>query len=368
MLKIGYFLKSIHPLLIAVICTQLCAQTTSTTIPIEINPGWNLLSLPFAITDGRANVVFPTAKSEAFIYHSNYQAADTLYTGSGFWLKFDSAETIMISGDPIYKSNFSLDTGWNMIGSLTKPIPVNSIQTHPHGIIISDWFAFADGRYQAADTLKSGLGYWVKVSRSGSMALVNMGFPCTDVPVVDYSGKTYNTVQIGNQCWLKENLDVGTMILRSENPSNNEVIEKYCYNDDTTNCNTYGGFYQWDEAMIYSITPGTKGICPSDWHIPTNVEFYTLGTTIDSNANALKAIGQGSGSGVGTNTSGFSGLLAGLHSPYGTFGGLGVNNYFWSSTQSTQYGYYIGYSSANKGITFGVYAKSYSFSVRCLKD
>jgi hypothetical protein len=45
---------------------------------------------------------------------------------------------------------------------------------------------------------------------------------------IDYTGKTYNTVKIGIQCWLKENLDAGTMILGSQSPSNNSIIEKYC--------------------------------------------------------------------------------------------------------------------------------------------
>ena len=67
---------------------------------------------------------------------------------------------------------------------------------------------------------------------------------CPGIPTVDYGGKTYNTVKIGSQCWLKENLDVGTMILSSQNPSNNGVIEKYCYNDLLSNCTIYGGIYQ----------------------------------------------------------------------------------------------------------------------------
>jgi len=59
--------------------------------------------------------------------------------------------------------------------------------------------------YVVEDTLlQPGLGYWVKVSRNGSMVLAgSAGQPCPGVPTVDYAGKTYNTVQIGSQCWLK---------------------------------------------------------------------------------------------------------------------------------------------------------------------
>src|ERR1035437_2197706 len=102
--------------------------------------------------------------------------------------------------------------------------------------------------------------------------------PCSGIPTVDYAGKTYNTVSIGDQCWLKENLDVGTMINGIDTSKNNGIIEKYCYNNDTTNCTTYGALYQWDEAMQYVTTSGAQGICPTGWHIPDSAEFTALST------------------------------------------------------------------------------------------
>src|SRR5665647_1782373 len=104
--------------------------------------------------------------------------------------------------------------------------------------------------------------------------------PCPGVPTVDYGGKTYHTVQIGSQCWLKENLDVGIMIDSVTEPGNNGVIEKYCYNNNAANCTTYGGLYKWNEAMEYVTTPGIKGICPPGWHIPTHTELQKLDTTV----------------------------------------------------------------------------------------
>jgi uncharacterized protein (TIGR02145 family) len=78
---------------------------------------------------------------------------------------------------------------------------------------------------------------------------------------------------------------------------------------------------------------GTQGICPDGWHIPTLAEFETLKATVNNDGNALKAIGQGTGDGAGTNTSGFSALLTGLRSVYGDFNGLGFTTDFWSSTE-----------------------------------
>ncbi len=79
---------------------------------------------------------------------------------------------------------------------------------------------------------------------------------------VKYAGRTYNTVQIGSQCWLKNNLNIGRMIEDSTKQNNNTIIEKYCYYNSEVNCKTYGGLYRWDEAMQYSTTEGAQGICP----------------------------------------------------------------------------------------------------------
>ncbi|MBI3194329.1 MAG: hypothetical protein HYZ34_07685 [Ignavibacteriae bacterium] len=156
---------------------------------------------------------------------------------------------------------------------------------------------------------------------------------------VEYGGKTYNTVQIGTQCWFKENLDVGTMITGTSEQTNNSTIEKYCYDNNTANCNVYGGFYQWNEAMQYSTTSGTQGVCSAGWHIPTHTELSTLRATVYNDGNALKAVGQGTGGGAGTNTSGFSALLSGHRNGDGSFGNGGYGTFFWSSTENYPYAY-----------------------------
>jgi uncharacterized protein (TIGR02145 family) len=193
--------------------------------------------------------------------------------------------------------------------------------------------------------------------------------PCPGTPTVTYAGKIYNTVQIGSQCWLKENLDVGTMIDSLANPSNNGIIEKYCYGNNPANCTIYGGFYQWNEAMQYVTTEGTKGICPTGWHIPTKAEYQSLATTVSNNGNALKAVGQGTGSGAGTNISGFSALVAGYRIYFGYFYDLGYYTYFWSSTEYSATGAYDMYQYSNdSGIGFLYNVKVFGFSVRCAKD
>jgi len=195
------------------------------------------------------------------------------------------------------------------------------------------------------------------------------GEPCPGIPTVAYAGKVYNTVQIGTQCWLKENLDVGTMIQGTENMTDNSIIEKYCYNNDPNNCNTYGGLYQWDEAMQYITTEGAQGICPNGWHIPTIAELHTLSDAVGGDGNSLKVVGEGTGDGTGTNDNGFSALLTGYRINSQTFNYLDNYTYYWSSIEySSSYIYRLRLRDINSEIDLTYASRSYGFCVRCLND
>jgi len=194
---------------------------------------------------------------------------------------------------------------------------------------------------------------------------------CPGIPTVTYGGKIYHTVQIGDQCWMKENLDIGTMITSSSgDQTDNGIIEKYCYDNYTSNCEIYGGLYQWDETMQYVTTEGAKGICPSGWHIPTIAEYQTLNNTVGGSGNALKSIGEGSGDGAGTNTSGFSALLGGYR--YFNYGGdflyLGAYTGFWSSTVYGSDAYEVSLHYNNNNVSFNYKIKGDGFSIRCIKN
>lgn len=361
-----------------VVCATVVAfakgpRGVESTHSIQVGAGWNLLSLPASVSNGSKAFLFPSAVSPAYVfqYPAGYVSQDTLHNGTGFWLKFLVADTVAVEGETIFKDTIEVSAGWNIIGSLSVSIAVTSILTDPPGIIASQFFRYVPGGgYQPDTLLQPGLGYWVKVSENGSMILASPGGqPCPGIPTVDYAGKIYSTVQIASQCWLKENLDVGTMIPGWLGQADNGTIEKYCYDDNPANCLTYGGLYQWDEAMEYSTTPGARGICPPGWHLPTVTEFQTLSNTVSGNSNALKEIGQGSGAGAGTNTSGFSALLAGDRSQDGGFTRLDSYAHFWSSTQYTTAGAHALFLFYNDATIYPyVDSKPYGFSVRCLKD
>ncbi|MCF6270625.1 MAG: hypothetical protein L3J41_13005 [Melioribacteraceae bacterium] len=190
--------------------------------------------------------------------------------------------------------------------------------------------------------------------------------------IITYSGQDYKTITIGTQTWFAENLNVGTKINSTTNgfeQTDNSIMEKYCYNNNASNCDTYGGLYEWTEAMQYVTTEGTQGICPSGWHIPTLAEYQTLETYVVGD-RATKLIDENARSGYTyTNETGFSALFAGYRYNYtGYFYNLGRYTNFWSSTE---YGSVAGNMLLRSNYSYVYFYyddKSHGFSVRCLKD
>ena len=75
--------------------------------------------------------------------------------------------------------------------------------------------------------------------------------------------RTYRTVNIGNQLWMAENLDIGTTIAGTEMQQNNGIIERYHYNNDPASGGAYGGLYQWQELMAYNTEVGSQDARPA---------------------------------------------------------------------------------------------------------
>jgi len=197
-----------------------------------------------------------------------------------------------------------------------------------------------------------------------------------DPPTVSYEGKNYTTVQIGTQCWFKENLNVGTLVAGSDNQGTScSSIQKYCYSDTESICTTDGGIYQWNQAMCGSTTPGAQGICPTGWHIPTDTEQYTLENYLKTSGQTCSATRNGTDcSDAGTKlktggSSGFNALLAGDRDLDGSLYNRVTFAYFWSSSafvasNAWARDLYSGHATVHRYY----YDKAYGFSVRCLKN
>jgi len=224
-------------------------------------------------------------------------------------------------------------------------------------------------RAYATNSVGTAYGNEVSFTTTG---LINT---CPGIPTVTYEGKIYNTVQIGTQCWFRENLNVGTRINGSQNQTNNGIKEKYCYNDLESNCDVYGGLYQWDEAMQYMTIQGATGICPPGWHLPQEgewvafIEYLSPGSCAPAGGmvkeqGTIHWLTPNTGA---TNTSYFTALPGGYRS--GGFGNIQKESMFISSTQynsSNQHCFDLWYNS--DCFAGAVSNKSNGFSIRCLKD
>jgi uncharacterized protein (TIGR02145 family) len=221
------------------------------------------------------------------------------------------------------------------------------------------------------------------------VAVVYMtGTACSGVPTVSYGGLTYNTVQIGTQCWLRENINIGTQISGNNDQTNNSVLEKYCSGNDEMNCNVYGGIYQWAEAVQYLNgatnttnwnpvpTGNVQGICPPGWHIPSNAEWGALMTALGGQSVAGGKLKEAtlahflSPNKGATNSSGFTALPAGQRWTTGEYKYLHQSTNYWTITSgyaATDI-YYGGASYSIEAATNGQFYKVTGISIRCLKN
>jgi uncharacterized protein (TIGR02145 family) len=167
-----------------------------------------------------------------------------------------------------------------------------------------------------------------------AVAEFSCGYP------LEYQGYNYETVQIGEQCWFAENCRYIPSVSPSSEGSDTEpyyYVYDYQGTDVTAakateNYETYGVLYNWPAVM-------TEGICPSEWHIPSDGEFMEFADFLGGEVFFLEG-GKMKEAGYdhwnppntgATNSSGFTGLPGGYSSPDG-FGGIGTQGGWWSAT------------------------------------
>ena len=177
---------------------------------------------------------------------------------------------------------------------------------------------------------------------------------------------------------MAENLNIGVMVDGDKDQTNDSEIERYCYDNDTTNCDKYGGLYQWAEMMqlpsecntkscASSINKNHQGICPNGWRLLTEDDFYIV---MHANGNRHGAEDVRATSFGGYNNSGYSLLGGGDNWDY-EFDGVNDEAYWLYPVESDKYpdeGALAGYTtrSLTTSSKQAVY-KKYGFSVRCVK-
>lgn len=225
--------------------------------------------------------------------------------------------------------------------------------------------------------------------------------PCPGTPTVtDIDGNVYNTIQLGNQCWMRENLRTtkfpdNTMIPVGSD-SGSTGPRRYGPNNSISEASYSGYLYNWPAVMYgaasSSAAPsGMQGICPMGWHVPSDAEWtqltdyvssqseYTCGNNATYIAKALASSIGGWYSNPGNcdvgydpttnNTTGFSALPAGGYDATYSFVSYYHGAFFWSATENegnTAYGRFLHYSSAE--VTVAASNKLSGYSVRCVRD
>jgi len=183
-------------------------------------------------------------------------------------------------------------------------------------------------------------------------------------------GQTYQTVTLGDQTWLAQDL-------------NYEADNSWCYKDDPANCEIYGRLYDWEAAMT---------ACPAGWHLGSDEDWSTLVKYLDPKADPnadfaesdvaggmMKATGtKEDGTGLwrrpntaATNSSGFSALPSGTRFETGSFNMQGQHVMFWTSTEydaNHAWTRMLDYGQSGSFRDNTAITKAYGIAVRCVMD
>jgi len=307
---------------------------------------------------------------------------------SGYIARFDQETNIEFSGQVIQNGMLNLNAGWNLMPILST-CPVNTeafFGDYPVTIVkeVAGWKLFwPEMGINTLDTLLPGKACFVLMQNPANInfpACSTQTWQCGDALTDTRNNHEYATVMIGNQCWMQQNLNIGTMIYNTAYPTNNGVIEKWCYNVDESNCDLYGGQYYWDEMMGWTNISGTKGICPDGWHIPTNDEWTALTdlvggyTLAGGNLKSTGTIEAGTGLWLAPNTGatnsvGFTAIPGGQRNVGGSSQFLGAYASFWASTEySASRAWGRRMFNTTQMLDVSNYTKLPGYSVRCVKN
>jgi uncharacterized protein (TIGR02145 family) len=225
----------------------------------------------------------------------------------------------------------------------------------------------------SGDTLYTGGGnYLIIPGISSANPIMNQ----PEAPVTDIDGNVYQTVRIGTQVWMKENLKVskyrnGNSIQSglTDNQWNNVVSGAYAmYDNDPSNNSLHGNLYNW-----YAVAD-PRGLCPIGWRIADDTDYSILENGLGGNqaCSRLKAISilWSNLNQQSSNLSGFSLLPSGYRSSTGQYNAMGWESFLWSlSDYSSENAWarYVNYACDVQSTRMGT-DKHYGFSVRCIKN
>lgn len=195
--------------------------------------------------------------------------------------------------------------------------------------------------------------------------------------VTDYDGNVYNTINIGTQVWMKQNLKVthynnGDPIANvTDNTAWSSLTTgAYCeYNNTVANAATYGRLYNF-----YTVVDSRK-ICPAGWHMPedwewTNLENNLGGATVAGGKMKEAGSAHWTGANTGaTNSSNFTALPGGMRQSSAIFGNFGTAAFLWTSTEQGSLNAWYRWLGTNAEESYrNSGSKGFGFSVRCISN
>ena len=266
-----------------------------------------------------------------------------------------SSKTVVQSSSSVTLSATSVESnGSSAVSSSSEYVPFDQSKT-----LAAGWRIGGDDRYKQFTDPRNGRSYYY--------------ITITSV----YSGDSVTV--------MAENLNIGEMVLGKNDQNDDAKIERYCYNNDTTLCDEFGGLYQWAEMMQLPsrcntescsdlIQENHRGICPEGWRLMTYDDFVVIEGYKDEFGYGIKGLRSSYGF-AGNNYSGWSLTGAGMRTKKGTFDMLRKSIY-WKYPQEHEYGVdayaYAAYVSSDSDDGTGTSEnrrseKIIGASVRCVK-
>ncbi len=367
----------------------------------------------YKTSDGSGTGVFTSniygLNAETYYYVRAY-ATNSAGTGYGDDIKFFATSTpVVTTADVTDVTSYSAVCGGNVISDGGSQITDKGIcwDTKPHPTI-EDFHVFSGQGLGSFVSIIEGLMedtiYYLRAYATSENGITGYGeelifkpvFICSEDFRDNRDGKIYSSVLIGNICWMKQNLNYGTYVTSSTG-QDAFGTQKFCYDNNSTFCDVYGGMYTWTEIMDGSLAcNGTgetqpecnnhvQGICPIGWHIPSHFEWTTLeklaGSEPDSfpfnevtkgwlgvdEGNNLKINNPIYWNNEGQNTLTFNGLASGYY--LGVYGYINERCKWWTSTESGKNNaWHRGLEKGQKSIYRLNINKSFAFSLRCVKN
>jgi uncharacterized protein (TIGR02145 family) len=289
------------------------------------------------------------------------------------------------SGGVVSSDGGSVVTARGVVyGTSSSPTLSNSFTTNGTGTgsftsVLSGLATLTSYYVRAYATNSVGTGYGNEVSFTTTGA--GPSFTCGTSTVSDLDNNTYNTVQIGTQCWTQSNLKTSRYRNGDNIPTglSNSVWQNttsgayVIYNNDPVNDGLYGKLYNH-----YAVTD-SRGLCPTGWHVPSDGEWTTLenhlggssvaGGALKSTATQPTPGGWNPPNTGATNSSGFTALPGGLRLDLGDFGGMALHGDWWSSDLlSGSPAWHRSMDRTSSVINRFGGNRSLGFSVRCCRD